>query len=667
MLALRSAPVTIRLVLAALALLLTVYAAQIVFAFLPAAFGELFLKFTSNLIFLGSAVLCGVRAFRGPDERGAWLLMGLGLLSWGLGLLYYTLVQWDLDVIPVPSLADAGYLLIYPPVYTALVLLYRSRIRGRTGALWIDGAIGALAAGAIGAAIVFDAVLASVDGAPLGVATNLSYPLADVLMLGLVVGVLAMTGWRRAGAWGWIAGGLAIFAASDSLYLYGIAVGTYKPGVIYDAGWPTAAVLVAFGAWTPAKHTRPGLSEDRHGILLPITFAAASLGLLIYDHFEPTNGLALALASCCLVAVLARLATTHGENRRMLTASREEASTDSLTSLGNRRLLTRDLERVAAEATTEHPACLALFDLDGFKTYNDTYGHPAGDSLLARLGGALRDAVETRGSAYRIGGDEFCVLIDPEHGEVEAVLADAAAALSEHGDGFSVTCSYGRVMLPAEAADAEHALHLADERMYLQKNGDRVSAARQSSDVLLRALSERHPSLRDHVSGVAALALAIGERLGLPPEELEDLSKAAELHDMGKVAIPDAILDKPGPLDAAEWEFMRRHTIIGERILQAAPALKRVATIVRSTHERVDGTGYPDQLIGEEIPLAARIVLVCDAFEAMTADRSYRKAMSFEVAIEELERCSGTQFDPRVIAALRDLATRRDTAGLTRS
>ena len=261
-----------------------------------------------------------------------------------------------------------------------------------------------------------------------------------------------------------------------------------------------------------------------------------------------------------------------------------------------------------------------------------------------------------------MGGDEFCVLASPEHGDVDMVLADAAEALSEHGDGFTITCSYGKVMLPTEAAGAEHALHVADQRMYLQKNGGRVSAGRQSSDVLLRALSERHPSLGDHVHGVAELAVAIGERLGLLPEELEDLRQAAELHDMGKVAIPDAILDKPGPLDDDEWEFMRRHTIIGERILQAAPALERVATIVRSTHERMDGKGYPDRLAGEAIPLAARIVLVCDAFEAMTADRSYRKAMSAEVAIEELERCAGAQFDPRVVTAFRALADQRAAA-----
>ena len=663
MLALRSAPAAIRFVLAALTFLFAVYAAELVFTFLPGGIRDPYMKFVSNLIFFGAAALCIARGHRGPGERGAWVLMGLGVLSWGLGLLYYTFFQWDLETIPIPSPADAGYLLVYPPIWAALVLLYRSRIRGRTTALWIDGAIGALAVGAIGAAIVFDAVLKSAEGGALAVATNLSYPVADVVMLGLVVGVLVMTGWRRAGAWAWIAGGLAVFAAADGLYFYGIAVGTYEEGVIYDAGWPLAALLLAYGAWTPESPLRAGLDRARREILLPIVFAVASLGLLIYDHFDQTNGLALVLSSACLVAVLVRLVVTHGDNRRMLATSREEASTDALTGLGNRRSLTRELERVAAEATAERPACLAIFDLNGFKSYNDIFGHPAGDSLLIRLSSALRASVKGRGGAYRMGGDEFCVLASPEHGDVEMVLADAAEALSEHGDGFSITCSYGRVMLPLEAVGAEHALHVADQRMYLQKNGGRVSAGRQSSDVLLRALSERHPSLGDHVNGVAELAVAIGARLGLMPEELEDLRQAAELHDMGKVAIPDAILDKPGPLDDAEWEFMRRHTIIGERILQAAPALERVATIVRSTHERMDGQGYPDQLAGEAIPLAARIVLVCDAYEAMTADRSYRKAMSAEVAIEEIERCAGAQFDPRVVTAFRAVADQHAPAG----
>jgi HD-GYP domain-containing protein (c-di-GMP phosphodiesterase class II) len=137
----------------------------------------------------------------------------------------------------------------------------------------------------------------------------------------------------------------------------------------------------------------------------------------------------------------------------------------------------------------------------------------------------------------------------------------------------------------------------------------------------------------------------------MPAAELATLRQAAELHDVGKLAIPEEILNKPGPLSEDEWEFVRRHTVIGERILNAAPALEVAATIVRSTHERWDGTGYPDQLAGEAIPVAARIIAVCDAFDAMTSSRPYAPARTPQEAIRELVRCSGTQFDPTVVNA----------------
>jgi two-component system cell cycle response regulator len=190
--------------------------------------------------------------------------------------------------------------------------------------------------------------------------------------------------------------------------------------------------------------------------------------------------------------------------------------------------------------------------------------------------------------------------------------------------------------------------------MYANKNGGRTSARSQSRDVLLRALAERDPGLGEHISGVASLAEAVARRLGLDEEQIEHIRHAAELHDVGKMAIPDAILDKPAPLDPAEWEFIRRHTIIGERIVAAAPALRPVAALVRSSHERWDGTGYPDHLRAQEIPLGARIVAVCDAFDAMIANRPYRAGMEANRALDELARCAGTQFDPAVVEAFTD-------------
>jgi len=197
------------------------------------------------------------------------------------------------------------------------------------------------------------------------------------------------------------------------------------------------------------------------------------------------------------------------------------------------------------------------------------------------------------------------------------------------------------------------ALRIADQRMYAQKHAGRVSAGGQSKAVLLRALTERSPDLGGHLMSVAQLAERTARRLGLSTEETERIRHAAELHDAGKVAIPDAILAKPGPLTEAEWGFVRRHPLIGERIVRSAPSLSRVAELVRSTHERFDGTGYPDRLQAEAIPLGSRIVAVCDAFDAMTSGRPYAAPRTPQEALDELRSCAGTQFDPAVAETFR--------------
>jgi diguanylate cyclase (GGDEF)-like protein len=338
----------------------------------------------------------------------------------------------------------------------------------------------------------------------------------------------------------------------------------------------------------------------------------------------------------------------------------EAAVTDILTGLSNRRALLAALEAACRRATAEQPLALISFDLDGFKGYNDAFGHPAGDELLARLAGKLAAALEGHGHAYRMGGDEFCVLapLDDE-AALAPIVAASMLALSEHGEGFDVAASYGAVLLPTEVGDATAALQVADARMYESKQSIRISAGRQSRAVLMRALEECSPDLSRHLDDVAGLALEVGRELGVAGEELAHLRQAAELHDVGKMAIPDAILDKPGPLNDPEWAFLRRHTLIGERILAAAPALMPVGRLVRSSHERVDGHGYPDGLAGDEIPLGARIIAVCDAFDAMTSDRAYRSAMPNADALEELRTCAGSQFDARVVDAFVAVVGRR--------
>ncbi|HWX51751.1 MAG TPA: diguanylate cyclase, partial [Solirubrobacteraceae bacterium] len=361
--------------------------------------------------------------------------------------------------------------------------------------------------------------------------------------------------------------------------------------------------------------------------------------------------LAVALATGAVLAVGARAMVTHFENARMLRRQTHDAVTDSLTGLRNRRRLLEDVELALLRVPDDSPSTLAFFDLNGFKRYNDAFGHGAGDVMLTRLGAALSAAIDGRGEAYRLGGDEFCVLLSGSHPRGDGLIARAHAALSEQGTGFSVGASCGVVVVPEEATSVTAALSLADKRMYADKGEGRMTHS-QTQGVLMQLLTEREPLLHSHVQDVGQLAVAIGRRFGLDSEALDELRRAAELHDIGKLAVPEEILHKSGPLSEDEESFMRQHTLIGERILNVAPALRGVARLVRSSHERWDGTGYPDRLAGEEIPLGARIIAACDSYDAMVSERSYQTPRTPEEAISELARGAGSQFDPRVVELL---------------
>jgi two-component system cell cycle response regulator len=247
-----------------------------------------------------------------------------------------------------------------------------------------------------------------------------------------------------------------------------------------------------------------------------------------------------------------------------------------------------------------------------------------------------------------MGGDEFCVLTTAPELELRRV----GDALCEGGEGFAVTSAYGMAVIPDDASTVSAALSVADERLYAHKEMLAEIGLGMAHEPLLRTLAEREPELRAHVADVSSLAVRVGDRLGLLRDEIEELRLAAELHDVGKLAIPDVVLQKAAALDATEWGFIHSHTLIGQRILSAAPALRSVGAIVRSTHENWDGTGYPDGLAGEAIPLSARIIAACDAYSAMTSGRPYRAARSQDDAIAELRRCAGQQFDAQVVDLL---------------
>jgi diguanylate cyclase (GGDEF)-like protein len=416
-----------------------------------------------------------------------------------------------------------------------------------------------------------------------------------------------------------------------------------KPGGLASADPSTIAAAQA------------GLSHrlgDLSAVLSQIVRADAARAQTARDDAEIGTAAAMLLLLAVFGYFYFRSERLGRENEALLWQSREEASTDLLTGLGNRRALTDALaSAIDGKLSGEQELLVAMFDLDGFKQYNDTFGHAAGDALLTRLGGRLAVALEGSGSAHRMGGDEFCILARIPDASAEALLDDALAALTDRGEGWEVGCSHGAVWVPSEADTPTEALHIADLRMYANKE-TRSSTGRQIADALLQVLSEQDATMDVHGGHVAVLSGEVALALHLSDREVQRIRLAATLHDIGKTAIPDSILKKAGPLDEKEWEFMHRHTLIGERIVLAAPALASTAPLVRSSHERLDGGGYPDRLQGEQIPLGSRIIAACDAFDAMISKRSYRDATTPEAAFQELTRCSGSQFDPAVLEAL---------------
>jgi two-component system cell cycle response regulator len=416
------------------------------------------------------------RAVTRRGERLAWGLIGAGVLAWSAGEIYYTLVLWDLPSIPIPSAADGGYLAFPVLAFAGICVLARTRVHRASRTLWADGLVAALAVGSASAAVVLEAVVIHTSGHPLEVITNLAYPVTDLVLLGVCVGVVALRGWRLDRTWALLGTGVIVFWIADSLYLVQTAAGTYTPGGVFDVGWWLGLSLIAAAAWQPAPARQPAATDERAWMIaLPVGFAGLAAVVLGYGCLRAhrLNPVAVALALAALAAVVARLVITFRAFLALLHRVQVEAVTDVLTGLPNRRALIAALD---ARTGLADAVVLALFDLDGFKNYNDTFGHQAGDALLTRRAAELRACLPADGRAYRMGGDEFCVLVPGEHDAAQAVLQRCAQALSERGEGFSVTSSWGAVAMPAEALTAPAALQIADERMYAHKRRRRATS-----------------------------------------------------------------------------------------------------------------------------------------------------------------------------------------------
>jgi diguanylate cyclase (GGDEF)-like protein len=397
--------------------------------------------------------------------------------------------------------------------------------------------------------------------------------------------------------------------------------------------------------------------------------ASASLMLIVLWQRSP-------FLSVVLVGPLLAIALYQRSTYRALRAMRL-ALTDPLTNLGNHRHFHERLQRELQAAEEQaQPLSLCLVDIDDFKRVNDRFGHPAGDGVLGQVGKRLRQG----GEAFRLGGDEFAVLLPGLNGQhafaAAASIVDRIAALDLEHIG-SITVSAGLATYPVQGVGRDELIRLADSALYWAKehgknqvrayrpdvvelaelrrlaSGPDRAARYRAAASLAKAVDARDAYTGSHSERVGELAARIAVRMDADPAQVELIRLAGSLHDLGKLAIPEEILRKPAPLTEAERLVLERHPQIGFRMLESL-GVDPVAEWVLHHHERWDGAGYPDGVYGEQIPLGARIIFVADAYDAMTTDRVYRPRLSEVEALEELQRCAGTQFDPEVVASFAD-------------
>lgn len=389
----------------------------------------------------------------------------------------------------------------------------------------------------------------------------------------------------------------------------------------------------------------------------PTAFAVVAIVLLIYDHLNRrVTELLFWLTLALIVAVFARMIETVRRQSGALREQEQRSLSDPVTGLQNRRKLRADLE--ATLAAPSRRLVLVLLELDGLQAYGDRFGYTAANELLRRSARGLAEAVEPLGgAAYRIDAGRLAALVprgERRHGEVALAVT---GSLREDEMDPAIGRSYGDVAVPDETADPDVAFQIAGQRLIAHRQRQQRSARRQAHAVLVAALIARRPELRDRLRTVTYRAISLGRSLGVPIAEIDDIALASELQGIGLLAVPESVLQKEVSLDETETEMIRSHTVEGEQIIAAAPGLAPVAALVRSSSEHFDGSGRPDGLAGEAIPLGSRIIAISVAFAAMTAQRPYHPAMTPEEALAELRRCASAQFDPRVVEALaKDLA-----------
>jgi diguanylate cyclase (GGDEF)-like protein len=469
---------------------------------------------------------------------------------------------------------------------------------------------------------------------------------------------------------------LALVALAAGLLIapiQGDSVGAVIARVVVAATADNIVNIVLISAAIALSKNQPYLKLMKTHVratIVPFAFMA-SAALMLVVLWERSPVLSVALVGP-LLAIALYQRSTHSALRAM-----RLALTDPLTGLGNHRHFHERLQRELLNAEEQaRPLTLCLVDIDDFKRINDRFGHPSGDRVLSQIATRLRQG----GEAFRLGGDEFALLL-ADHDEATALTAAESIVERISTVDFDnigqVTVSAGLATFPVQGHGRDELIRLADSALYWAKEhgknrvrlyrpdivelaelkrlaaGPDKAARYRAAASLAKAVDARDTYTGRHSERVTELAARVAVRLGLDAEQVELTRVAASLHDLGKLAIPEEMLKKAGTLTDSERLVLERHPQIGFRMLDSL-GVDLIAHLVLHHHERWDGAGYPDGLSGEQIPLGSRIIFVTDAYDAMTSDRLYRPKRSSRAALAELERCAGTQFDPRIVAAFRE-------------
>jgi diguanylate cyclase (GGDEF)-like protein len=455
--------------------LVGITAANAIFGIGGTAAQEPIRTWLSSAVYILVAMIVALRAVRGTTKQRSWALFALGLSLYGLGNVLWSFWIGNLRSPPFPSVCDVLWLTLYPLSYVGIVGFARERgQRSVPAGVWLDGIIAGAGLAALGAAFVFGPVVASATGSPTAVLTELAYPICDLLLAALMVGVLALAGWRIDRAWSLLSSGFLLLAVADCMYAVQVAHGSNNPSPMTNLFYVLAVALLAFAAWQPDRDIAPRL-QGWSTLLIPAAFTLVALGLLVYDHVHRLQALAFGLASLTLLAAIVRMGLAF-RDLHSLAEARTQAATDDLTSLPNRRLFMRRAgDALTAAELTAGGVSVLLLDLDNFKQLNDTLGHDAGDALLRLIGPRVKQVLRTTDTLARLGGDEFAILLYPHPDEegialvAEKVLGVLHQPFEVRGLALRITASVGIASFPAHAQDAEELMKHADIAMYQAK------------------------------------------------------------------------------------------------------------------------------------------------------------------------------------------------------